>query len=114
MPKEGEWKSRVFRAIVTLHSKTSKIYSLSYIHEYKYKIYKKKGGLVNLTFHQIEKINFTANALRSIDKDAFLNITFLKSLIVSSEPHLNITSLKLSFHSLPKLKIYELDFNFNL
>ena len=73
-----------------------------------------KGGLVNLTFHQIEKINFTGYALRSIDKDAFFNIPFLKSLIVSSEPHLNITFLNLSFQSLTKLKIYELDFNFNL
>ncbi|CAC5356071.1 TLR13 [Mytilus coruscus] len=72
-----------------------------------------KCGLVNLTFHQIEKINFTGNVLRSIDKDAFLNLTFLDSLIVSSEPQLNITALKLSFQSLPRLKIFELGFNFN-
>ncbi|XP_052078325.1 toll-like receptor 13 isoform X1 [Mytilus californianus] len=72
-----------------------------------------KCGLFNLTFHQIEKINFTGNVLRSIDKDTFLNLTFLDSLIVSSEPHLNITSLKLSFQSFPKLKMFELGFNFN-
>ncbi|XP_063414369.1 toll-like receptor 13 [Mytilus trossulus] len=73
-----------------------------------------KCGLVNLTFQHIENINFTGNGLHSIDKDAFLNLTFLASLIVSSEPNLNISALKLSFQSLPKLKVYELEFNFNM
>ncbi|XP_076118018.1 toll-like receptor 6 [Mytilus galloprovincialis] len=72
-----------------------------------------KCGLVNLTFHQIEKINFTGNDLHSIDKDAFLNLTFLASLIVSSEPHLNVSVLKLSFQSFPRNKLSELRLTFN-
>ncbi|CAG2207931.1 unnamed protein product [Mytilus edulis] len=72
-----------------------------------------KCGLLNLTFQQIEKINFTGNDLHSIDKDAFLNLTFLATLIVSSEPHLNISALKLSFQSLPRYKLLELRLNFN-
>ncbi|CAC5408937.1 unnamed protein product [Mytilus coruscus] len=72
-----------------------------------------KFGLVNLTFHQLERINFTGNLLLSIDKDAFLNLTFLDTLIISFEPRLTTHSLKSSFRSLPRLKILIFDFSFN-
>ncbi|XP_063414793.1 carboxypeptidase N subunit 2-like [Mytilus trossulus] len=70
-------------------------------------------GLFNLTFNQIERINFTGNLLLSIDKDAFRNLTFLDTLIISREPRLNLNSLKSSFMSLTRLKILVFDFAFN-
>ncbi|XP_071125723.1 toll-like receptor 13 [Mytilus edulis] len=70
-------------------------------------------GLVNLTFNQMETINFTGNLLLSIDKDAFRNLTFLDTLIISRESRLNLNSLKSSFMSLTRLKILVFGFSFN-